>query len=171
MTKKKPLHLLIRFSDTLFNVGDVIGKHQEVIDLKGCVWFGKIGTPVSKMHISKINEQIQQGIESHLYLVKGNRSISTFYKGSMISLSREFPSNEKDQIPGYYFEVGIIKLIRFWVKLSELIPLEPKDVNHVKVSSSVLPIQESIFLSSSGHFIVHQIKTEEIYLGKEGSDE
>jgi len=171
MTKEKPIHLVIRFSDSLFNVGDVVSKHREVIDLKGSVWFGKIGTPVGKTHISKINEQIQRGIESHLYLVKGNRSRSTFYKGSMISLSHEFPSKEKDQIPGYYFEVDIIESIKFWVKLSDLMFLEPKEVNHIKVSSSVLPIQESIFRSSSGHFIVHQINTDEMFLGKARLDE
>ncbi len=46
-----PLHLVIRFSDTMFSVGDVISLHNEVVDQHGAVWFGKLGGTLSQSRI------------------------------------------------------------------------------------------------------------------------
>ena len=39
----KPCHLVVRFSDTLFDVGDVIAVHNGIVAEYGAVWFGKLG--------------------------------------------------------------------------------------------------------------------------------
>jgi hypothetical protein len=43
-----PLHLVIRFSDTMFEVGDVISLHNQIVDAHGAVWFGKLGGTLSR---------------------------------------------------------------------------------------------------------------------------
>jgi hypothetical protein len=149
-----PIHLLIRFSDNLFAVGDAIAKHQEVIQQNGNVWFGKLGTPVGKKAIETINSQIEKNIPSYLYLVKGNRRKSTFYKAKIITLSAEFPKKEKDGIPPYYFEKEIVKYMKFWAKITDIQPLEPDEVKSLRVKSSVLNIEETLFRSSAGLFYV-----------------
>jgi hypothetical protein len=64
----QPLHLVIRFSDTMFDVGDVIAKHTEVVNKHGAVWFGKLGGTLSLSRIEWLNKQIAQKIPTHLYL-------------------------------------------------------------------------------------------------------
>jgi len=91
MINAKPIHLLIRFSDNLFKVGDVISMHDQVINRQGAVWFGKLGIPIAQRHIDKINLQCKDGIPSFLFLVKGNRRKSTFFKAGMLFLSLDFP--------------------------------------------------------------------------------
>src|SRR5688572_24044580 len=98
MKTKHPTHLLIRFSDSLFSAGDVISLHQQVIKEKGAVWFGKLGTAIALRHIEAINLQIQNKTPSYLFLVKGNRKRSTFYRATIELLSSNLPKNEKDLI-------------------------------------------------------------------------
>jgi len=46
-----PLHLVIRFSDTMFEVDDEISLHNQVVDEHGAVWFGKLGGTLSLSRI------------------------------------------------------------------------------------------------------------------------
>ena len=147
-------HLLIRFSDNLFAVGDAIAKHQEVIRQNGSVWFGKLGTPIGQRAIVGFDSQIEKEIVTNLYLVKGNRKKSTFYKAKIITLSSEFPKNEKGGILPYYFEKKIVKQMKSWVKITNIQLMEPEEIKSLRVKSSVLNIEETLFLSSAGLFYV-----------------
>ena len=153
-SSKRPVHLLVRFSDNLFAVGNAIAKHQEVIQQYGSVWFGKLGTPIGQKAIDGFNSQIEHGISTNLYLVKGNRKKSTFYKAKIITLSNEFPKKEKSFIPSYYFEKKIAKQMKSWVKITDIYPLEPDEIKSLRVKSSVMNIEETLFRSSAGLFYV-----------------
>jgi len=72
MNTKKPVHLLLRFSDLLLKDGDTITEHNKVIESEGAVWFGKMGSSVAQRHIDVFNEQIQEENPIYVYLVKGN---------------------------------------------------------------------------------------------------
>src|SRR5829696_6225664 len=100
----KPLHLVIRFSDTMFDVGDVISLHNQIVDKHGAVWFGKLGGTLAQSRVEWLNKQIEQKLPTFLYLVKGNRRKSTPYKAEILAVSRDFPKNEKALIPSYYAE-------------------------------------------------------------------
>ncbi len=156
MERKYPSHLLIRFSDNLFSAGDVISLHQEVIRETGSVWFGKLGTPIAQRHIETINLQIQNKTPSFLFLVKGNRRKSTFYRATIELLSSSLPKNEKNLIPKYYFDLRIVKHMKFWAKLSSIKPIDESEIQNIQVIGSVLEIGETLVRSSSGHFIVRE---------------
>lgn len=157
-----PTHLLIRFSDNLFGVGDAIARHQEVLQQYGSVWFGKLGTPIGKKAIKTTNEQIEQNIPSFLYLVKGNRKRSVFYQARMLACSAEFPQQERNLIPPYYFEKDIVPHMKSWVKIADIRLMEPTEVKRIRVKSSVLRIEETLFLSSAGLFYVVLRKENEL---------
>lgn len=152
--EKRPTHLLVRFSDNLFDVGDAIAKHQEVIDQQGNVWFGKLGTQIAQKAIDAINTQIEKKIPIFLYLVKGNRRKSTFYKSRIIMASSVFPKKEKESIPVYYFEKKIVKQMKSWIKISDIELLTDDEIKSLRVKSSVLDIEETLFRSSAGLFYV-----------------
>lgn len=157
MSVKKPIHLLVRFSDNFASIGDVISEHQEVIRRKKSVWFGKLGKSVSETIIETINQQCKEGIPSYLFLAKGNRRKTTFYKAIIISLTSTLPEKELKLIPVYYFDKKIAKSMKFWAKLSNISPIDSKDIQKVKVANSANDIEESLFRSSSGHFIIEEI--------------
>jgi len=157
MTSNNPIHLLVRFSDNLHSIGNVISKHTRVIDLNGSVWFGKIGTPISKQKISIMNLQIENSIPTKMFLVKGNKYKSTFYEANLTYLTTSYPKEEKHFIPEYYFEYDLTPRMKFWAKLSEIVLVKNIEIEGYKVIGSVLSIFESTFRSSSGHFYIQEI--------------
>jgi hypothetical protein len=154
----QPIHLLLRFSDSLLKDGDTIIEHNEVINREGAVWFGKLGSPVSLNHIDRLNDQVKAGVITYIYLVKGNRRKSIAYKAPLIFAIRDFPRNEQHLIPPYYTTLNILHYVRFWVKLGKITPITSGELNQMKVASSVLPISETLVKSSTGHFIIRESK-------------
>ena len=156
--ESSPLHLVIRFSDTMFSVGDVVSFHNEVVDRHGVVWFGKLGGTLALSRVEMLNKQIEQKIPTFIYLVKGNRRKSTPYKASIFSVSRDLPKNEKALIPSYYAEKKLLKYMTAWVKMGHIEQVEMSDMKSLKTINSVFPIEETLVRSSSGYFLVHESK-------------
>jgi hypothetical protein len=156
MKPTSPIHLLLRFSDTRLKEGETISAHQEVIQREGAVWFGKMGSPISQIRIEAINKQIEDGIPTYVFLVKGNRRKSTVFKGRLKQASRSLPEGEQSLIPDYYSEFDIIQYIRFWAKIDQIQPAEFSELEKLRVASSVLPIRETLFKSSSGNFLLKE---------------
>jgi hypothetical protein len=158
MKMEKPVHLLLRFSDSLLKQGDTIHEHNQVIAREGAVWFGKMGSPVSQNHIDTFNKQVEKDVPTFVYLVKGNRRKSKAYRGNLVLASKKLPDDEKYLVPAYYADLDTPKYVKFWVKLNEIVPIDLADLNKMQVASSVLPIAETLAKSSSGHFIITKTK-------------
>lgn len=158
--KSKPIiHLLLRFSDSLLKDKDTIEAHDQLIQGYGAVWFGKMGSPVSQHYIDLLNKQVEDGIPTFVYLVKGNRRKSTAFRGRLISAAKSLPEDETHLAPSYYFDLDFTKYMNFWAKLSEIIPITFDDLSKMRVASSVLPIRETLIKSSTGHFFLVEDKT------------
>jgi hypothetical protein len=154
-----PLHLVIRFSDTMFDVGDVVSLHNQVVDQHGAVWFGKLGGTLSLSRIEWLNKQVEQKIPTFLYLVKGNRRKSTPYKARILVVSRDIPKTEKALIPPYYAEKKLLKYMNAWVKIGRITQVEMSTLKNLKTINSIFPIEETLVRSSSGYFLVHESKS------------
>jgi hypothetical protein len=154
-----PLHLVIRFSDTMFGVGDVVALHNQVVDQHGAVWFGKLGGTLSQSRIEMLNKQTEKKIPTVLYLVKGNRRKSTPYKAEILVVSRDFPKKEKALIPPYYAEKKLLKFMNAWVKIGHIEQVKMSDLKNLKTINSIFPIEETLMRSSSGYFLVHESKS------------
>lgn len=154
-----PLHLVIRFSDTMFDVGDVVSNHNEVVKKHKAVWFGKLGGTLSLSRIELLNKQIAQKTPTFVYLVKGNRKKSTPYKAQILMVTRDFPKKEKDLIPSYYAEKKLLKYMTVWVKIGHIEKIEMDDLKNFKTINSIFPLEETLSRSSSGYFLVHESKS------------
>jgi len=155
---KTPVHLLLRFSDSLLKGGDTIEEHNQVVKCKGAVWFGKMGQTVSQNRIDILNGQVENGIPTYVYLVKGNRRKSTGYRGKLVLASKTLPEGEEQLVPSYYADLDIPKYVKFWVKIKEITPVDASDFLKMQVASSFSPLSESLVRSSSGHFIIREDK-------------
>ena len=158
MKPNPPIHLLVRFSDSLLKDRDTIEQHNRVVEQQGAVWFGKMGSPVSQHHIDRLNEQSQAGTPTFVYLVKGNRRKSTAYRANLVLATRDFPEDEQALIPPYYTELQIPQYVKFWVKLGMITPISLEDLGKMKVASSVLSLAETLAKSSTGHFFIKEDK-------------
>ena len=154
MKPKPPIHLLLRFSDTLLKTGDTIDEHNQVVESEGSVWFGKMGSTVSQSQIDVLNGQVQDAIPTYVCLVKGNRRKSAAFRGRLVLASKTLPKGEENRVPSYYTDLSIPRYVKFWVKLTKIVPIDSADLNMMQVASSVLPIRETLFRSSSGHFFL-----------------
>lgn len=154
----KVFHLVVRFSDNLFGVGDVVAKHNEVVLRNGYVWFGKMGSTLSVNRIEMLNLQIAQNIPTFIYLVKGNRKKSTAYQAPLIGLAKQLSESETNKIPEYYAEKELVQYMKAWFKIGEIKPVEMSTMSNMRTLNSILPIQETLVLSSSGYFLIHESK-------------
>lgn len=152
-----PYHLVVRFSDTLFGVGDVVTLHNNIVDEFGAVWFGKLGSPLSSTRVDWLNIQIEKDIPTFLYLVKGNRKKSSAYRTKLLLISKELPK-ETALIPAYYTEKKLIEFMRVWMKIGQIAPVEMSALAKLKAVSSIYPIAETLAKSSSGYFLVQESK-------------
>ena len=118
MTEKHH-HLVVRFSDTMFGMGDVAALHNKIVNEQGFVWFGKLGQTIAQKRVDMLNEQVAKNIPTYLYLVKGNRKKSTAYRADLLSISREEPE-DKAFYPAYYAEKEIIQYMKAWMKVGKI---------------------------------------------------
>jgi hypothetical protein len=153
-----PLHLVVRFSDTMFGVGDVVAEHNDLVNKHGAVWFGKLGSPLAQIRIDLLNKQIEQRIPTFLYLVKGNRKKSSAYCASLLFVSRDFPK-DKALIPAYYKKKKLTDFMKVWMKIGKIELIEMEDMGKLKAINSIYPIAETLVRSSSGYFLVHESKS------------
>jgi hypothetical protein len=151
----KPFHLVVRFSDTMFSVGDVVELHNAIVQKQGSVWFGKLGQTLSQNRVDLLNKQTEKKIPTFLYLVKGNRRKSTAYRTLLLHVQREKPQ-DKILIPKYYIEKDMIQYMKAWIKIGKIMPVEMTEMENLKAINSVLPIAETLRLSSAGYFLVHE---------------
>lgn len=154
----KTLHLVVRFSDNLFSIGDVVEKHNEVSSKYGYVWFGKFGSAIAEKRIEMLHVQIAKKIPTYIYLVKGNRKKSTFYRSGLLEITKQLLKSEEKRFPKYYIENELQQHIKTWFKISQIVPIENSALSKLKAIGSVYPIQESLVRSSSGYFLVHEAK-------------
>jgi len=117
-----------------------------------------MGSPVSQQYIDLMNKQVEDGIPTYVYLVKGNRRQSTAYRSQMVSASKSLPEGEKPLVPSYYHNQDLTKYMKFWVKMTDIIPITFDDLAKMRVASSVLPIHETLGKSSTGHFFLVENK-------------
>jgi len=154
-----PLHLVVRFSDTMFNVGDVVSIHNEVVRKHKAVWFGKMGGTISLSRIESLNKQIAQKTPTFIYLIKGNRKKSTPYKAQILMITRDFPKKENDLVPSYYTEKELLRYMTVWIKIGHIEKIEMDKLKNYKTINSIFPLQETLSKSSSGYFLVHESKS------------
>lgn len=152
---ERPVHLVVRFSDTMFGVGDVVTLHNEIVNQHGSVWFGKMGQTISQSRIDKINQQIEKNITTYLFLVKGNRKTSTAYRAPLLKVTREIPKDQRC-IPPYYIEKEILQFMKVFMNLLNITKINLEEMNCLRAINSIDPITNTLIYSSSGYFLVQE---------------
>jgi hypothetical protein len=156
-----PQHVVIRFSDDLYSVGDMIGEHVAVLERKGAVWLGKFGKPLAIKRVASMNEQVAAGTATYVYLVRKRPGSGGYdaFRGSVLQFSREVDDIEPDLVPAYYDAMDLWGVVGFWVKLSAIVELPADALDDLRVQRSGMVLTESLRASVAGMFIVERRKT------------
>ena len=149
-----PVHLVMRFSDRLFRVGNVIERHEAVIDEKGATWVAKLGRPVGRGRTDSMNQQIDSGVATRLYLVQTKRSGIDIHRAEILRLCRGCPTDFAEMAPDYYAELGYAESAQTWVLVTHLAPVAPNMLVDVRIASSGQPLRDALRSSMSSLFFV-----------------
>ena len=157
MKSKKPFHLLLRFSDNLYNINTIL-EHIGIINEYGSVWYGKVGVPFSKIKIEDMRKQIYDSLDTYLFLVQKKNKNYILYRANIIDFSRSFPTTEMKLIPNYYETHNLYGYISSWVKISDIVEMESNYLRSIQSISSVSDMLSTLNTSMAAMFYVRNIK-------------
>lgn len=143
--KSKELTVALRFADTFAPVEGTIQAHQELIDEKGFVWYGKLGAAVS----SKVSSGILSNEVPRILLIHSGKTGR--YWAYIEKIQYDVPP--KQEIPAYYREnAGVFKT---WFKVIRIEEASKGILGACTVASSNRPLSEVSKSSMSPYFIIN----------------
>ena len=143
--------IALRFGETFSPECGTIAAHQRIISDMGYVWYGKLGTAVSR----KIIEELMQSTDPKFLLIKSGKTER--YWVHFKAVSAEKPT--ANEYPAYYNDKA--EAMRIWFKVTSF-ELAPKDVmSHCYVISSGKSLSEASRYSMSPYFIIEYREDEQ----------
>ena len=134
----------LRFSDNFAPSEGTIAAHEMILKESGFVWYGKLGSAVSK---KVINEILQYDNPKILLIHSGKAGR---YWAYVEAIQHEMP--KKEFIPEYYRnKAGNFKT---WFKVVKIEPAPSNVLGTCRVVSSQRPLSEASRSSMSPYFII-----------------
>ena len=149
-----PIHIVIRYSDTLYGNMDTISVHRAIAEIHGSVWLAKVGKPLGDIRISKLKRQINSHINTFLYLVQHKGKEYLWTKASIEDVRRGPQPSEEELIPTYYKETSLLRHASTWFRLSGLQNVSREERACLVVASSAKRVDEALATSMAAMFIV-----------------
>lgn len=143
-------HLLLKVRS---ENGQTINAHESMLERKGVVMLGKMGQGVGTDFRAILNQQIEQGIRTYLFLTirEGWNGEYATYRCLLKRVSDTLDVSKKDLIPEYYrSSSGSIKA---WFEIVSMTRLSRQEMNKIFVLSSKREIM-SVITSSATIFHV-----------------
>ena len=136
--------IALRFADNFAPKEGTISAHKGVINMYGFVWYGKLGSKVSK----KISSEILSNAQPRILLIHSGKAGR--YWAYVEDIQFEIP--DRKHIPEYYRDIA--EKFSTWFKISRIEPALPDVVSKCKVLSSQRSLSEASRSSMSPYFII-----------------
>ena len=136
--------IALRFSDNFAPREGTIKAHQDMIDLYGFVWYGKLGFRVS----DKVAKDILKNKQPRILLIRSGKTDR--YWAEIEKIQHEVPN--KENIPSYYRdEAGRFNT---WFKIISITKVPENVLSKCYVKSSNNPLSEASRKSMSPYFVI-----------------
>ena len=112
-------HIAIRLSDQTYNLPSTMMRHNLISCRQDAVWLGKPDRALTPGLVETLNEQIQAGNPTYLFIIGPEGSNTPSYRAAMQRVSLKSPP-EKELIPGFYKELKMLSRIKTWFKVGDL---------------------------------------------------
>lgn len=134
----------LRYTDKFAPSNGTIGAHKEILNTKGFVWYGKMGSPISKNVLSMIMEN-----QKPCFLLIHSGSIERYWMYiDCISYNR--PS--LNEFPSYYHDIA--DNFKTWFRVVRIENAIKNVMADCKVISSGSSLSEASRHSMSPYFII-----------------
>jgi len=136
--------IALRFAENFAPKIGTIAAHQELIDLLGYVWYGKLGTPIS----NEIVDVILKNENPRILLIHSGKQKR--YWAYVTEIIRKTPNH--DAVPEYYRNE--CDKFKVWFKVFKFEETSKEIMSHCFVSSSKTPLNLVSRSSISPYFII-----------------
>jgi hypothetical protein len=150
-----PLHVVFRYSDKLYGLGDVVVRHEAALLEHGAVWWGKFGRPLGAGRLATLNAQIAGHIPTNAYLARCRGGAVEAFRGQALKFAYSVGDDEL-AIPPWYRELGLEPYVGVWVLLDDLAPVSAEALRRLRIAKTGSLIADALQTSMSGMFLVHQ---------------
>jgi len=144
------VHVLLRVRS---ENGQTITSHRDMAVKKGAALLGKMGQPVGPDLVGRLNNQIQLGTKTYLFLTirEGWNGPYVTYRCPLRQVHEKLDPAKRALVPGYYaFESHLVKT---WFEIAGVERLDRDEMNRIVVLSSGRTIM-SVIASSATVFCV-----------------
>lgn len=144
--ENQSVHILLKVrSDN----GQTISAHKQLIQAKGEVFLGKMGAAVGGELINTLNNQIDKGVATYLFLTirEGWNGEYVTFRCSLRRAHSGLPEGKKALVPQYY--VHISTSIKTWFEITSMERLPREEMDKLFVLSSLRPIMGVVSSSAT----------------------
>lgn len=152
------IHLAIRLSDDLFQIGDVIQRHREVLAQHRAVWLGKFGAAPGRLTLARLLSQLERGVTTSVWLLASSGKERRVYRAALAGVSHT-PPDDRNLVPTYYAERRLLPHVGFWLLFDTLDEADKAVMRELVVVSSGRSLQDAVRSSMSGFFVVSEGRT------------
>ena len=136
--------IALRFAEKFAPSEGTIGAHQKIIDEKGFVWYGKMGSVVSDANISKVLDQ-----ENPKILLIHSGGVERYW-AYIKAVKKEKPKDE--EFPQYYRHIS--DKFKTWFCITKIERAEKGIMSKCIVSSSKALLSDASKHSMSPYFLI-----------------
>jgi hypothetical protein len=136
--------ITLRYSENFAPNEGTILEHQKLIDLNGYVWYGKLGTPISR----KVAKEIVENEDPKILLIHSGKQ--NRYWAHITEISRDLPP--LNEFPEYYRD--ICEKFKCWFKIKSFEEAPKGIMSQCFVASSNNTLSDSSKHSMSPYFII-----------------
>lgn len=137
--------IALRFGEHFSPKCGTIAAHQEVLDVVGHVWYGKMGTAVS----DKVIDEIKKNEKPRILLICSGKTER--YWAYVLEISKKIPPLK--EIPEYYRDIA--GTFKTWFKVVRFESAPKNIMSQCTVASSGVQLGEVSKHSMSPYFIIN----------------
>ena len=150
-----PIHIALRVSASASNgAEDPFEAHAAVLEANGAVLFGKVGRPMGTSTMALVNEQVERGIPTYLFLAAPAAMRMRVFRGQVEAVGPATAQHDAALVPAYYKQQNLTARIGSWFRLSSLERDEVATLRGLVNAKSGRPVLSLFAASRSSMFLV-----------------
>jgi len=151
----KIYHLVVRYTEDMYEIDDVIERHNQMALRHEAVWVGKPFHVMGRVPMDIINQQIGAGLGPRLYFINTKRKRPIAHVGMLLAVTMRSPG-DKELIPAFYKQKRILNRMKVWMKVDFLQGFYLSDLPTLEKMNAVYDDAEMLADKSSGYFMLYE---------------
>lgn len=148
-------HLVVRYTEAMYEIDQVIERHNQVALHHQAVWVGKPFHRMGHVPMTIINKQVEEGLEPRLYFINTEQTRPIAHFGELLELRMKAPT-DRELIPPFYAQKRILSRMKVWMKVNFLQGFYLEDLPGLAKLNELYGDAEGFADGSTGYFIAYE---------------